>query len=244
MSVVGAIKKAIAATLALTEAQRKLNRERPGGGSAPGTAGRAPGPDPSRRRRPSDGSRRQLLDALDRRTQGERDIEFLPYVGPAGRGLHIVADRATGQEILVSSAAGSRSFRPGASVPVGSESGAPGKTILGLPPVDRIGTHETGTPTRSVQILGEPNIIAADPEQVPSGATTAVTLTGVLLTEGIEAAGKLRAVILEEDTEDVIPDPLVTVASVVWVDAETVTCDLVVSVQAPEGYTIRFQVRR
>lgn len=85
-----------------------------------------------------------LRRALDGRRAREADILYRQYVRPAGRGLHVVRNIHTEQEIIVSSLAGSRTFRPGAVVPTGSNTGHPGEAILGLPPAERQGGSRTG----------------------------------------------------------------------------------------------------
>lgn len=76
--------------------------------------------------------RKQLEQAgkgLDKRRFGEADIEWMHYVAPLGtQGLHKVTPRGSTKQVKVSGPM--RTFKPGLLVPVGSNTGLPGKTIL------------------------------------------------------------------------------------------------------------------
>lgn len=108
-------------------------------------------------RRPDDLIRR----ALDRRRPTEADMRYRTYVRPAGAGLHAVQDLHSGQQIVVASAAGHRTFRPGARVPTGSHTGFPGEVILGLPPAEERGASRFGFAPGQSREFGPPAPVTA-----------------------------------------------------------------------------------
>lgn len=76
--------------------------------------------------------------ALDERERFQSDIQHRTYVRPQGtKGLHVVKNRAQGQEYVVGGP--QRSFAPGTSVPAARNLHDQNETIIGEPPPGRRG---------------------------------------------------------------------------------------------------------
>lgn len=177
--------------------------------------------------------------SLDKRRDGESDVQPRIYLRPLGRsGLHVVRLECNEEEIIVS---GSRSFAPGTQVFTGRYSGRTGETILTEPPPGRRGASAfpLQVVSRDLDALG---IVSADPEEVEAGATEAVTVTGFGFLE--DPVDTFRAVVFDEATATWTDDPLVTVDSATWTDAETVELSITVDSSAPEDYPISLEVVR
>lgn len=184
-------------------------------------------------------SRTSLRRILDGRRFAEADVRFSKYVRPLSRGLHIVRNVCNGQEVVVSSAAGSRTFKPGAEVPLGSHTATPGEVILGLPPPGRQGASAFGFPSVLPGSAGGPHIISASPEIVTPGASgVAVVLTGT----GFESTADVLAFIFDEATRDFLEDPEVTVTSTTFVSATRLDLTVDYAASLPTGYRVSFGV--
>lgn len=177
--------------------------------------------------------------SLDRRRDAESDVQPRVYLRPLGRsGLHVVRLECNDEELVV---AGSRSFAPGANVQTGRYSGRAGETIITEPPPGRRGASAfpRDVVRRDLDVV---RIVSATPAEVESGATTSVTLTGLGFRESPLDA--FRAVRFDEAMATWTDDPLVTLGSPTWTDAETVVLDVTVDASAPEGYLVSLDVER
>lgn len=177
--------------------------------------------------------------SLDRRRDAESDVQPRTYLRPVGRtGLHVVRLECNEEEIVVS---GARAFKPGTTVQTGRYSGRPGEVILTEPPPGRRGASAfpRDVVRREIDAFG---IVSADPDELEAGATTAVTLTGFGFRQS--PVDTFRAVVFDLSAAAWIADPLVTVDSAVWTDAETVEVSLTVDASAPEGYQVALEVER
>lgn len=137
------------------------------------------------------------------------DIRGARYVRPRGIGLHVFKPFGSGVEIIGGAIAGNITFAPGDLVEIGSHSGRRNPTILGFPPAGSRGggavqlAEYTDDSTR-------PIIIQAHPVEVPAGSVDfRVILVGRLLNSA--PVDYFEAILWDEATAAVIPDPLVTV---------------------------------
>lgn len=188
-----------------------------------------------RRRRQREQVARHLRDQHEDRA----DVTIERYVSPEGRiGIH----RTTpGRGSTVAYVAGNeRTFAPGTHVPVARRQGSQEGTIIGQPPVGRQGTGRTPPETREAE-LDDVGITAMDPEEVPAGEATAVTLTGFGLRES--PVDTLECVVAGDDGAESL-DPLLSLGTIAWVSATEVTTTITVDASAPVGYPVSIRARR
>ena len=184
---------------------------------------------------------RDTRTALDRRREREADITFdMLYVQPLGqRGLHLVhpIHGDDGETIIVGTAMGEMTFKPGSVVIVGSNSGKAGKVILGLPPPGRRGASQWGVFSPADGEVDAVGIISADPATVTAGESdVVVTLTGYGFRE--TPVDTFTAVVYDEDTRTWTADPLVTIHDATFATTTEVTIQVDVSASAPNNKKI------
>jgi hypothetical protein len=185
-------------------------------------------------------SRLSLRRILDGRRFEEADVRFAKYVRPLSRGLHVVRNSCNEQEVVVSSAAGSRTFKPATEVPLGSHTATPGELILGLPPTGRQGASTFGFPSIIPGSAGGPHVISADPlTALPGSSGVSVTLTGT----GFESTAEVLAFVFDESALTDVEDPDVTVVSVVFVSSAELTITVDYDASLPSGYPVAYGVR-
>ena len=179
---------------------------------------------------------------LRRRRESEADVRFARYIKPRGAGLHEV--RAPGQVAtqIVGSIARGVTFKPGAMVPVASNSAHPGEEILGRPGPGRGG--QSGFPfggqKESADDIG---IRALDPlEHLAGTVNNPVTIRGYGFSSSPLTV--LAPVAYNPATQGFETDSLVTVHSLAFVDSETLTALVDVSIDAEDEHPISIDPRR
>lgn len=169
------------------------------------------------------------------------DITYARYVGPSGSGgLHRVRPVGSESTIIVGSSLHGTTFAPGAVVPLGSNTGRPGRFILGAPPPEHSGGSrapvEVGSET--VAALG---ITAVAPDEAPRGTTTEVVVAGY----GFGATDIWDAVVFDAGSATLhSSDPAVTSVTATVDGPTQVTLDVAVAAAAPVGHLIDIGVSR
>jgi hypothetical protein len=153
---------------------------------------------------------RNARDLFGKKRDGWADIGLARYKRPRGIGLHVVELQGSGVEIIIGSVAGNLTFAPGDQVHIGSLSGRRNPTILGFPPA---GAKGGGAVPLSDYSPGEPSapiIYAAHPLTVPAGS---VDYRVILVGRSLMSApvDYFEAILWDEATDAIIPDPLVIV---------------------------------
>lgn len=184
---------------------------------------------------------RRLRDSLDRRRDAESDILFATYVRPRGRGEHVVTLPGSTVERIVGSSIGRVTFKPGAVVPLGRQSGEATEFVIGKPPPGRAGASGFPISTPQPGRIDVARITGADPAEVETGETDQlVTLTGF----GFAAGDVMVAVV---SAADLTPDPYATIHDTTFVSATEATIEVDVDADAPTtggGYRITIAIYR
>lgn len=170
--------------------------------------------------------------SLDRRRDGESDVQPRVYRQSAGPGLASVSPECSPDLRIV--VAASRTFAPGSTVQTGRNSGRPGEAIITEPVPGHRGASAfpRDVVRRELDVV---RIVSADPEVVVDGATTEVTLTGIGFRESpVDSFRAVRGIAVDGSWSD---DPDVTAGAATWIDSETVTLPVTVAsgIGPPEG---------
>lgn len=83
--------------------------------------------------------RRKLRGLLDTRRMAEADLRVAEYVAAFGKGFHKVKNPGGGEDYIVADQTGGRTFAPGTSILLGSQTGMPGEAVLGGAPAGKKG---------------------------------------------------------------------------------------------------------
>lgn len=184
-----------------------------------------------------------LTEGLDDRRTVEADITFAVYVRPLNaRGLHVVRIQGTDRELVVASAAGRKTHKPGTIVPLGSHTGTPGKFILSTPPPGRRGAENVPVLRQSLA-ADFVRIVSADPAEVDQGVDDQAVVFGgagfATVTPDI-----FEAVIFDEDAGGWVAHPLIAIHDVVPASAIEVAVQVDVDPAVPAGTLLGIQVSR
>lgn len=183
---------------------------------------------------------RRLRDSLDRRRDAESDILFATYVRPHGRGEHVVTLPGSATERIVGSSIGRVTFKPGATVPLGRQSGEATEFVIGKPPPGRAGA--SGFPISAPQ-PGRIDLarITSTAEVETGEIDQLITLTGF----GFVAGDVMIAVV---SSVDLSPDPYATIHDTTIVSSSEANIEVDVDADAPVsaggGYRITIAIYR
>lgn len=181
---------------------------------------------------------------LDKRRKTEADIEWAEYVHPLGtRGLHVVKIVCNAQVFVVGSSLSRKTFKPGTQVPLGSNTGHPGKFIIGSPPPGRRGASSFQIDYFGAGEFDTVGITSATPSTIYNdGIAVAVVFAGYGFNQ--TPVDVLSAVVYNESTKAWEADSLVTCGTVTWSSATSITAAVTVSTTAPGDKLISFKVVR
>lgn len=186
----------------------------------------------------------QFKAALDRKIAKGADNNWGIYLYPFGaRGLHAVRNECNEEVKIV--AGPKATFAPGTIVAVGSHMGnrAEGEYILSSPPPGRRGGATFGQVFPVPGTFDAVGITSASPATLDAGVSNqAVTLTGYGFRQ--TPLDDIEAVVWSEASAAYIADSLVTIHTLAWVSATSVTCLIDVSASAPDGYLVNVRVQR
>ena len=165
------------------------------------------------------------------------DINFFKYGCPEGGNYHSISIEGCDETLTVTSLNGSVTFKPGASVTVGSHTGGRRKVIMGTPPPGELGKTNFPTLREDTEITSF-IITSADPSTVEPGDTGInITIYGL----GFTADLSWNVVKYDVVTKAWVDNPYITVNSATYVDSEEVTLNIDVSGSAPEGHYLTFR---
>lgn len=166
------------------------------------------------------------------------------YMYPFGaRGLHAIRNECNEEVKIVSGP--KATFAPGTIVATGSHMGnrAEGEYILSPPPPGRRGGASFAQVFPVPGTFDAVGITSGSPSELTSGVSNqAVTLTGYGFRE--TPLDSFEAVVWNETTRTYATDSLITIHTVAWVSATSVTCLINVSASAGDGYLVNVRVMR
>lgn len=155
-----------------------------------------------------------IRDVLAKNRRDTRDVRYVVYEGPLGAALHRVVNPVGGCPTVVGSSLGRVTFPPGSQVPLGSESGAGGQFIMGLPPPGARGGAAFARVSRAVSVA-HPTLLRASPATVGQGASETVYFIGLNLLE--DPVDTILAVIEDPDDGSLSTHPGVAVTDLAFV---------------------------
>jgi len=187
---------------------------------------------------------RQRLAALPRFAMGSElagEIETVEVVQPDGTDAYIVRSTEDPDVTFSVPTNGDYQFTPGERATVANTRA--GSLIIGSPVAGERSKSQKGTARLSGQ-LDELALLSASPDTIAAGGTESVTFTGVGFSSS--PVDTFTPVVKDETTppDEWTEDVDVTISSVAYVSASSVTANVTVAASKAAGYQISVRVTR
>lgn len=169
---------------------------------------------------------------------GDGSISSWRYVGPDGRGRHLVSPPDDSTRV-VSLPGPPGAFAPGSFVMVGRDRN--GGAVLGSPPGGLVGASGFAIDSPPAGVVDDYKVTSIEADTLTAGGTNQpVTIRGY----GFDGTETFEAVRYNEDTMTWDPDPHVTLHDPVNVDSGETTIQADLGAGVPPTYPIRVLYRR